>query len=130
MKRKTKISRKTVPKITLKKLQTMTLNNNEGRDVDNNTHPYEINDLSKTDLNSEKTITKTEEEVEDAQIKEYFSMSCEICNCDFFTFNEAKTHYRIKHSTSGYLTCCKRKFFRRGAILEHIMRHLKPEAYK
>lgn len=67
---------------------------------------------------------------EDAQIQEFFSMVCEICSDKFETFTKAKTHYRLVHNTSGYLTCCGKKFLRRGRVLDHIYRHLNPDAYR
>lgn len=67
---------------------------------------------------------------EDAQIREFFSMVCEICSDKFETFIKAKNHYRIVHNTVGYLTCCGKKFLRRGRVLDHIHRHLNPDAYR
>ncbi len=68
---------------------------------------------------------------EDAQIREFFSMICEICSdVEFETFMKAKNHYRTVHNTVGYLTCCGKKFLRRGRVLDHIYRHLNPDAYR
>lgn len=67
---------------------------------------------------------------EDAQIREFFSMECEICSDRFETFVKAKNHYRIVHNKAGYLTCCGKKFRRRGRVLEHIHRHLNPDAFR
>ncbi|KAJ6641728.1 1,5-anhydro-D-fructose reductase [Pseudolycoriella hygida] len=67
---------------------------------------------------------------EDAKIREFFSMVCEICSDQFETFLKAKHHYRTIHNTTGYLTCCGKKFLRRGRVLDHIHRHLNPDAYR
>ena len=57
-------------------------------------------------------------------------MSCEICDTIFESFLSAKKHYRTKHSRSGFLVCCGKRFFRRGRLLDHINRHLNPIAFK
>lgn len=68
---------------------------------------------------------------EDGRIREFFSMVCEICNdVEFETFVKAKNHYRNVHNTAGYLSCCGKKFLRRGRVLDHIHRHLNPDAYR
>lgn len=57
-------------------------------------------------------------------------MECEICNYKFTTILEGKVHYREKHNIKGFITCCKRKFYRRSTAIEHIVQHINPEAYK
>ncbi|KAJ6641733.1 Transcription factor grauzone [Pseudolycoriella hygida] len=76
-----------------------------------------------------KQSSKTDEE--DAQIREYFTMSCEICSSPFKTYHNAKRHYRVVHKIRGYLICsCGRKFIRRGGVLSHISFHLNPDEFR
>lgn len=69
-------------------------------------------------------------EQENQQIRDFFSMNCEMCELKFRTVNEASLHYKRKHNKAGYLTCCGRKFFRRCMALEHIQQHLNPVPLK
>lgn len=104
----------TLPKLKLKRLKTL---NNQDQIVS-----------QKSNINAEERKLKTE--MEDAQIREYFKMMCDMCNFEFSTFLEARSHYRKIHNINGYISCCKRKFIRRGTILEHVTHHLNPDAYK
>lgn len=70
---------------------------------------------------------------DDERIREFFNLKCEKCtdNQLFKSLREIRTHFRDKHSTSrGYIKCCKRKFFRRSILLEHLSWHLNPEAFR
>lgn len=88
-------------------------------------------DGSISDTNAQTTgRCKKDTAKEDAQIREFFSMVCEICSDKFETFIKAKNHYRLVHNTVGYLSCCGKKFNRRGRVLDHIYRHLNPDAYR
>lgn len=69
-------------------------------------------------------------EQENQQIRDFFSMNCEMCDIEFRTVNEASLHYKQKHNKAGYLTCCGKKFFRRCIALEHIQQHLNPNQLK
>lgn len=93
----------------------------------------ELDDLDESPQSThQQTITRCKKDTakEDAQIREFFNMECEICSDRFETFVKAKNHYRIVHNTAGYLTCCGKKFLRRGRVLDHIHRHLNPDAYR
>lgn len=66
----------------------------------------------------------------DVKIREFFSMTCDLCSDQFETFAKAKKHYRIVHQVPGYLTCCNRRFHRRGTALNHIFYHSNPDAFR
>ena len=66
----------------------------------------------------------------DEQVRMFFRMSCEICDIKFDTFVCAKRHYRVAHSRTGYLSCCTKRYFRRADLVDHIIKHLDPEAFK
>ncbi|KAG4071025.1 hypothetical protein HA402_001462 [Bradysia odoriphaga] len=69
---------------------------------------------------------------QDAQIRDFFTMKCEICTEDikFETLRKARDHYRSVHNKSGYLICCGNKFHSRYRILGHIRFHINPDAYR
>lgn len=72
-------------------------------------------------------------EKEDAQIREIFSMKCNICdgvNVQFETWLDARRHYREEHNMSGYLVCCGNKFTTRYLIMEHVLRHINPTQHQ
>lgn len=78
----------------------------------------------------EQTQKRAKLEIEDQQIREYFKMNCDVCEDHFETFLDIKNHYKDKHQSVGYLTCCGKKFIRRGACLSHISRHVNPDLFK
>jgi hypothetical protein len=67
----------------------------------------------------------------ESSIKEYCKMECFKCtNVSFTKWLEMKKHYRDEHQMAGYIVCCNKKFSKRVRILEHIARHLNPEAFR
>lgn len=78
----------------------------------------------------EQTQKRAKVEIEDQQIREYFKMNCDVCGYHFQTFLDIKSHYKDKHQSVGYLTCCGKKFIRRGGCLAHISRHVNPDLFK
>lgn len=75
-----------------------------------------------------KTSTNTLED--DELIRNWCEMHCTMCAHTFHRFPEVKTHYRDKHQRNGFITCCKRKFFRRVRVLEHIGCHINPNLFR
>lgn len=67
---------------------------------------------------------------DDAKIREYFTMSCDICNEPFETFRTAQKHYRAVHKSPGYIICCGKRFKRRGSAMDHISYHLNPDLFR
>lgn len=67
---------------------------------------------------------------DDELIRNWCDMQCTQCSKMFHRFPEVKTHYRDEHNCNGFITCCKRKFFRRVRVLEHIGRHINPNLFR
>lgn len=86
--------------------------------------------LSKCKTVEEQARKRVKLEIEEQQIREYFKMNCDVCGDHFDTFLGIKNHYKDKHQSVGYLTCCGKKFIRRGACLAHISRHVNPDLFK
>lgn len=68
----------------------------------------------------------------DDLIRNWCEMQCTICTESFksFTFKDVKKHYSQKHEVNGFLVCCRKKFFRRIRVLEHIARHINPREFR
>lgn len=68
---------------------------------------------------------------QDKQIREFFSMKCELCvDVELENLLRVRQHYRKVHQIPGYLTCCGRKFTKRCKILDHIRYHTNPKALR
>lgn len=67
-------------------------------------------------------------------IRKYCRMECDLCQTKFDKFLDAKSHYRQEHNRAGYILCnnnnCKKRFFRRFRILEHISTHFNPDIFR
>lgn len=75
----------------------------------------------------------TDRAQQDAKIREFFDLKCNICSSGddkFQTFKEFKKHYSSVHKTNGYLKCCGRTLHLRCNVLEHLQYHLNPDAYR
>lgn len=76
--------------------------------------------------------TRTTKAKGDAQIREFVSLCCDICEKrpQFDTFKKLQFHYEAKHDCRGYVNCCEKKFFRKDRLMNHIINHINPEAFK
>lgn len=57
-------------------------------------------------------------------------MNCEACDQAFETFFDICSHFRRTHKRPGFVRCCRRKFFQRGQLLEHIQTHPSEPQYR
>lgn len=74
-------------------------------------------------------LTQVSNDEEDAKIREFFNLTCYLCNdaqAPFETMPEFKKHFREIHNTTGYLHCCGKKFWLRAQLLAHIRYHTDP----
>lgn len=63
-------------------------------------------------------------------VPNYFDMSCELCECDFTTLNQAYMHYRYNHDNAKvHVKCCPDRISP-ADLREHILFHLNPDIYK
>lgn len=68
---------------------------------------------------------------EDKKIRDFFDLTCKMCEFRSITFVAVKLHYRQVHLIKrGFVSCCDKKFFRRGRILEHIAWHGNPNSFR
>lgn len=78
-----------------------------------------------------RSLSQSEREEQDTQIREFFNMNCTICSdVEFESLLKAKQHYRKVHEIQGYVTCCGRKFNNRHDIVNHICNHTNPDAHR
>lgn len=105
------------------KIEYLDLNDKITQEIcdDDDDEEEETEDNIKTDI-------KLKEE--DNLIREYFKMECQLCPTKFDKFRSVKQHYRTAHKMNGYLFCCRKKFFKRIRVLDHIERHSNPDAFK
>lgn len=122
---KIKATSKIKQKVSVKKVKKSSSKKEQKKNYDDDDN--EINDDIKLSQSSEQY------KKDDERIREFFNLQCEKCtdNQLFNNLREIRTHFRIKHSSSrGYVKCCKRKFFRRSVLLEHLAWHLNPEQFR
>ncbi|KAG4070939.1 hypothetical protein HA402_001376 [Bradysia odoriphaga] len=75
--------------------------------------------------------SRSEIEKQDAEIRKFFRMKCEICSdVELDTLKKARKHYRQVHKTRGYLICCGMKFKFRYRMLDHIQFHVNPDGHR
>lgn len=86
--------------------------------------------IQKTRTIEEQAAKMLKLETEDQQIRDYFKMSCDVCGEHFNTFSDIQNHFKQKHLIIGYLACCGKRLKRRGAVLDHISRHVNPDLFK
>lgn len=85
---------------------------------------------TRVSVDGRKRATNQRMEEENQQIRDFFSMNCDLCETTFLTINDATIHYKRTHNKSGYLKCCDKKFYQRCLVLEHIQQHLDPPQLK
>lgn len=66
----------------------------------------------------------------DKQIREYANLSCTICQENHISFKNLTQHYEIMHHIKGYAICCDKKFYRKDRLMNHIINHIDPDAFK
>lgn len=79
---------------------------------------------------STEKVVPTEKGEEDKKIRLWCNLYCTKCSQTFGNFSDVKTHYRTVHQENGYVVCCARKYFRRFHLLDHIFKHMNPDAFK
>lgn len=59
----------------------------------------------------------------DKRIQDVCELICELCQRECTNVTEMLEHYRQTHNIRGYVRCCKKKYFSRGPLMEHIRSH-------
>lgn len=77
-----------------------------------------------------KQAVKREKSEEDEKIRTWCNLYCTRCCQTFGNFPDVQSHYRTVHQENGYVMCCGRKYFRRIHLLDHIFKHINPDAFK
>lgn len=102
-------------------------------------HYYIVDDRSTANAGHDRPIAKRKrlaiDEPDEAAISAvialYFKPTCSLCPMQLRSFEQADSHYRIDHQRErGFLECCDKKFNRRGAVVDHAMWHLDPNAFQ
>ncbi|KAM7344983.1 uncharacterized protein ACRADG_011483 [Cochliomyia hominivorax] len=74
---------------------------------------------------------RTNRKENDKFIAEHFKqMFCDLCQVPFDDFPAMQKHFNETHKQRGYVVCCKRKFFDRTRLVDHLHCHLNPDHFK
>ncbi|KAI8128867.1 Cap-specific mRNA (nucleoside-2'-O-)-methyltransferase 2 [Lucilia cuprina] len=74
---------------------------------------------------------RTNRKENDQFIAEHFKqMFCDLCQVPFEDFPAMQKHFTENHKQRGYVVCCKRKFFDRTRLVDHLHCHLNPDHFK
>jgi C2H2-type zinc finger/Zinc finger, C2H2 type len=60
----------------------------------------------------------------------FYNTSCQICNEKFKRITELFEHYKLKHLTEPFVTCCSLKLSKLPRIIWHFVKHIQPESFK
>ncbi|XP_037044364.1 transcription factor grauzone-like isoform X4 [Bradysia coprophila] len=126
--------------VTIKTYDTQTPNMENSCDEDDDEKSNDQSEGEQTiDNDNEPSLNKpsrylpspSEIERQDAEIRKFFTMKCDICSdVEFDTLKKGRKHYRQVHKTSGHLICCGNKYSKRCDILDHIQYHVNPDAHR
>ncbi|XP_053685528.1 transcription factor grauzone-like isoform X2 [Sabethes cyaneus] len=107
--------------------------------IDATDEPDKQSNKNKSEERSHQTVehkkkknnkSNEEQKREDELLQDFYKFVCEICEDSVPDFPSLRRHFRKNHNLNGYIRCCKRKFFRRCYLLEHIEKHVNPEAIR
>ncbi|XP_055536238.1 transcription factor grauzone-like [Wyeomyia smithii] len=84
--------------------------------------------MGKPEAKKNNIKSKEKRKREDELLQDFYKFVCEICDETVSDFTQLRHHFRKSHNLSGYVRCCKRKYFKRCYLLEHIEKHINPEA--
>ncbi|XP_067637505.1 transcription factor grauzone-like isoform X2 [Eurosta solidaginis] len=80
--------------------------------------------------NCNKQITKALLRELDQYIAENTQLSCCLCSKSLTDFSNLKKHFRELHNCTGYIPCCKNRFVKRTAYVDHLKLHKDPDYFK
>uniref|UniRef100_A0A182YD30 C2H2-type domain-containing protein n=2 Tax=Anopheles stephensi TaxID=30069 RepID=A0A182YD30_ANOST len=63
-------------------------------------------------------------------VLQHHNLSCDLCSAPLSDFSHLHKHYKIEHSTKGYLRCCNRMIYKKCWMIEHLQVHLNPDTFR
>ncbi|XP_058460112.1 zinc finger protein 626-like [Malaya genurostris] len=103
-------------------------------DVRSALEPVPDDDIDESGASEPEKLKQTKQTKGDLLIKEYVSLSCDLCSeensPEFEHFKLLQDHYQQNHHVTGYASCCGRKFTRKDRLITHITNHIDPDAFK
>lgn len=108
---------------------SMVINNDSDTDPENGKYDNSSESTTTKKKNHRNLDEKTLKEY-DRIIAEHFKIFCNICQSAFDNFLLLRKHFKVEHKQRGYARCCKRNFFTRSLLVDHIHVHLNPEHFK
>lgn len=93
--------------------------------------PEKINQSALRYIGVKAPIDKSQIQQDNQKIREFIALNCQLCSIsNLNSFLDVKLHYRRTHNVKGFVKCCKKKFFRRGTLLDHIEWHANPNCFR
>lgn len=135
------VGKKTQEKLEVKEEPIDDIDNNDSDSSDSNDNDdnHDTNYQSgkdspeTTECKKRKSYNKhrTNRKENDKFIAEHFKqMFCDLCQIPFEDFPNMQRHFTEIHKQRGYVVCCKRKFFDRTRLVDHLHCHLNPDHFK
>lgn len=103
--------------------------NNADTDTDSNYDPDE-DCTEQTDKKSSGKSTKSGNHENDKFLMDNFKITCSICQIQTSTFHALCKHFKSEHKQNGFVVCCKKKFYRRSLLVDHVHQHVNPNYFK
>lgn len=92
--------------------------------------PIELQSIDNDKDNVTRIVNRQTQDDKDEQIRAWCNLDCSMCTASFSKFSHIKRHYRKEHNKNGFVICCSRKYFRQIHLLDHIFKHINPNAFK
>lgn len=112
---------------------TMDMNEEEPNNVDSDTDSNYEPDKELHEQNKKKSSGKhfkSTNHANDKFLKENFKITCSLCQIPTETFHELCKHFKFEHKQIGFVICCKKKFYRRSLLVDHVHQHVDPYYFK
>ncbi|KAM7343505.1 uncharacterized protein ACRADG_010504 [Cochliomyia hominivorax] len=103
-----------------------TKDNNSDSDTDNQDDEQMVKVKKKNHRNLDEKTLKEYDKI----IADNFKIFCNICQHELDNFLALRRHFKMEHQQRGYARCCKRNFFTRSLLVDHIHVHQNPEHFK
>ncbi|XP_037824139.1 zinc finger protein 208-like [Lucilia sericata] len=111
----------------------METNDDEANNLDTDTDSNYEPDKDATELDEKKSTCKSSKSTNhenDIFLTENFKITCSICQTPAETFHALCKHFKTVHKQIGFVICCKKKFYRRSLLVDHVHQHVDPNYFK
>ncbi|XP_058828723.1 zinc finger protein 62 homolog [Topomyia yanbarensis] len=89
-----------------------------------------IDEVKVKPVEIEKKAEKPAEPDAEVLVLQHHKLACDLCSVPLKDFKEQRKHYVSVHNEEPYLNCCKKKFYRKFRMVQHLQLHLDPDAFR